>query len=42
MLYDLRSVNGVQVNGARVTRPVPLQDRDIISVCGYEFIFQRR
>jgi hypothetical protein len=42
MLYDLRSVNGVQVNGARATRPVPLQDRDIISVCGYEFIFQRR
>jgi pSer/pThr/pTyr-binding forkhead associated (FHA) protein len=42
MLYDLRSVNGVQINGARATRPVPLQDRDIISVCGYEFIFQRR
>ncbi|HEY7974490.1 MAG TPA: FhaA domain-containing protein [Ktedonobacterales bacterium] len=42
MLYDLKSVNGVQVNGAKVTRPVPLQDRDIISVCGYEFIFQRR
>lgn len=42
MLYDLKSVNGVQVNSAKVTRPVPLQDRDIISVCGYEFIFQRR
>lgn len=42
MLYDLRSINGVQVNGARATRPVPLQDRDIISICGYEFIFQRR
>ncbi|HZC08247.1 MAG TPA: FhaA domain-containing protein [Ktedonobacterales bacterium] len=42
MLYDLKSVNGVQVNGARVTHPVPLQDRDMIHVCGYEFIFQRR
>lgn len=42
VLHDLGSVNGVQVNGARVTRPVALQDRDILSVCGYEFIFQRR
>jgi len=42
ILYDLKSVNGVLVNGAKVTRPVPLQDHDMISVCGYEFIFQRR
>ena len=42
ILYDLKSVNGALVNGAKVTRPVPLLDRDIISVCGYEFIFQRR
>lgn len=47
MLYDLSSVNGVQVNGARATRPVPLQDRDLISVPGqdplhpYQFVFQR-
>ena len=42
MLYDLQSVNGVQVDGAKVTRPTPLQDRDLIDICGYEFIFQRR
>lgn len=42
MFYDLRSVNGATVNGAHVTRPVPLQDRDIISICGYDFIFQRK
>jgi hypothetical protein len=42
VLYDLSSINGVMVNGAHVNRPVTLQDRDIISVCGYEFIFQRR
>jgi hypothetical protein len=47
MLYDLSSINGVLVNGARATRPVPLQDRDIISVPGqdaqhpYQFVFQR-
>lgn len=42
MLYDLHSINGVLVNGAPIRRPIPLQDRDIVSVCGYEFIFQRR
>ncbi len=42
VLHDLHSVNGVQVNGARATRPIPLQDRDIITICGYEFVFQRR
>lgn len=42
VVHDLGSVNGVQVNGARVTRPVALQDRDMLSVCGYDFIFQRR
>lgn len=42
MLHDLHSINGVMVNGAPIRRPIPLQDRDIISICGYEFIFQRR
>jgi hypothetical protein len=42
MLYDLSSVNGVLLNGAPIRRAVALQDRDIVGVCGYEFIFQRR
>lgn len=42
VLHDLGSVNGVLVNGARATRPVTLQDRDVLSVCGYDFVFQRR
>jgi hypothetical protein len=41
-LHDLASQNGVFLNGARITRPAPLKDRDIIIICGYEFIFQRR
>lgn len=42
MLYDLSSVNGVLLNGAPIRRAVALQDRDIVGICGYEFIFQRR
>lgn len=42
MLRDLSSVNGVLLNGAPIRRDVALQDRDIVSVCGYKFIFQRR
>lgn len=41
-IHDLVSQNGVYINGARVSRPAPLKDRDIIYICGYEFIFQRR
>ena len=42
MLNDLSSVNGVLLNGAPIRRAVALQDRDIVGICGYEFIFQRR
>lgn len=42
MLYDVQSVNGVYLNGAKVTHPVPLSNRDIIEICGYSFIFTRR
>ncbi len=41
-LHDLASQNGVFLNGARITRPTPIKDRDIIIICGYEFIFQRK
>ena len=41
-LHDQASQNGVYINGAKITRPAPLKDRDIIMICGYEFIFQRR
>jgi pSer/pThr/pTyr-binding forkhead associated (FHA) protein len=41
-LHDQASQNGVYLNGARITRPAPLKDRDLIMICGYEFIFQRR
>ncbi|HEX8733529.1 MAG TPA: FhaA domain-containing protein [Ktedonobacterales bacterium] len=42
MLRDLSSVNGVLLNGAPIRRDVALQDRDIVGICGYKFIFQRR
>lgn len=41
-LYDQASRNGVYLNGARISRPAPLKDRDVIVVCGYEFIFQKK
>ncbi len=41
-LHDQASQNGVFLNGAKITRPTPLKDRDIIIICGYEFIFQRK
>jgi pSer/pThr/pTyr-binding forkhead associated (FHA) protein len=42
MLHDQASRNGVYLNGARISRPTPLKDRDMIMICGYEFIFQRK
>ena len=41
-LHDQASQNGIYIGGAKITRPTPLKDRDIIMICGYEFIFQRR
>lgn len=42
LLYDLESKNGVQLNGVRIDKPVPLRNNDRINVGGYEFVFQRR
>lgn len=41
-IHDLVSHNGVYINGARVSTMATLRDRDFITICGYEFIFQRR
>ncbi|HEX9036977.1 MAG TPA: FhaA domain-containing protein [Ktedonobacterales bacterium] len=41
-VHDLVSHNGVYINGARVSTSASLRDRDLISICGYEFVFQRR
>lgn len=41
-VHDLVSHNGVYINGARVSTMATLRDRDFVTICGYEFIFQRR
>lgn len=41
-IHDQASKNGVYLNGGRISRPTPLKDRDVIAICGYEFIFQRK
>jgi hypothetical protein len=40
--HDMVSHNGVYLNGARVSVSALLRDRDVITICGYQFIFQRR
>jgi FHA domain-containing protein len=42
VLYDLGSTNGVKVNGAPASRPVPLRNNDTLTVGSHEFVFQRR
>jgi hypothetical protein len=42
VVYDLGSTNGVKVNGAPASRPVPLRPNDILTVGSHEFVFQRR
>jgi SARP family transcriptional regulator, regulator of embCAB operon len=40
MITDLRSANGVLVQGRRLHPSAALADGDHISICGYEFTFQ--
>jgi hypothetical protein len=42
VLYDLRSLNGVGVNGRLTHAPTVLRDNDQVSVGNHDFIFQRR
>jgi SARP family transcriptional regulator, regulator of embCAB operon len=40
VITDLRSANGVYVQGRRIRGSVPLADRDRIRICGHEFVFE--
>jgi hypothetical protein len=40
VITDLRSSNGVYVDGSRVRGSVVLADRDRIQICGHEFTFE--
>lgn len=40
VLEDLRSRNGVYVNGIRVVEPLPLQHGDLVIVSGLAFLFE--
>ncbi len=42
VVYDLGSTNGVRVNGAPASRPVPLRNNDVLTIGSHEFVFQRR
>ncbi|MCV6974856.1 BTAD domain-containing putative transcriptional regulator [Mycobacterium bourgelatii] len=42
VITDLRSTNGVEVEGRLITGSAPLSHGDRISICGYQFTFELR
>lgn len=42
MITDLRSANGVQVQGRHLRPSATLADGDHISICGHQFTFESR
>jgi DNA-binding SARP family transcriptional activator len=40
VITDLRSANGVYVQGRRIRGSVPLADGDLIRICHHEFVFE--